>query len=47
MVLHPDIQTKAQVQIDLVVGHDRLPGFNDRASLPYIDYIVQEVLRLA
>jgi len=45
MVLNPDIQTKAQAEIDTVVGHDRLPNFNDRPSLPYIDRIVQETLR--
>ena len=45
MVLHPDIQKKAQAEIDAVVGHDRLPDFNDRPSLPYIDRIVQETLR--
>lgn len=45
MVLHPEIQKKAQDEIDSVVGRDRLPDFNDRSSLPYIDYIVQETLR--
>jgi len=45
MVLHPEIQKKAQQQIDSVIGHDRLPDFNDRSSLPYVDYIVQETLR--
>lgn len=45
MLLHPDVQKKAQAQIDQVVGHDRLPDFGDRESLPYIDCIVQETLR--
>ncbi|KAI9740606.1 MAG: hypothetical protein M1834_005187 [Cirrosporium novae-zelandiae] len=45
MVLHPEIQQKAQAMVDAVVGPDRLPDFNDRDSLPYIDYIVQETLR--
>lgn len=45
MVLRPEIQSKAQAEIDSVVGHDRLPDFNDRPSLPYIDRIVQETLR--
>ncbi|KAF2792015.1 cytochrome P450 [Melanomma pulvis-pyrius CBS 109.77] len=45
MVLRPDIQEKAQVMIDAVVGPRRLPTFADRPSLPYIDYIVQETLR--
>lgn len=45
MVLHPDIQEKAQAQIDEVVGTDRLPNLSDRGSLPYIDWIVNEVYR--
>ena len=36
---------QAQVQLDAVVGRDRLPTFNDRAQLPYIDAIVKEVIR--
>ena len=45
MVLHPDIQTKAQADIDRVVGRDRLPDFNDRSALPYVDAILRETLR--
>ncbi|KAK6225704.1 cytochrome p450 [Colletotrichum tabaci] len=46
MVLHPEVQEKAQRMIDKVVGGDaRLPTFEDRPRLPYIDYIVQETLR--
>ncbi|KAK8080937.1 cytochrome P450 [Apiospora hydei] len=36
---------KAQADLDRVVGRDRLPTFEDRAQLPYIDAIVCEVLR--
>ncbi|KAM5378725.1 hypothetical protein ACJZ2D_004361 [Fusarium nematophilum] len=45
MVLHPKIQEKARSQLDLVIGSDRLPDFSDRASLPYIEHIVQEIYR--
>jgi cytochrome P450 len=45
MVLHPDVQAKAQADIDRVVGKDRLPDFNDRAMLPYMDAIMRETLR--
>jgi cytochrome P450 len=45
MVLHPEVQRKAQAQLDAVVGSDRLPDFGDREKLPYIHNIVQEVLR--
>ena len=45
MVLHPEIQGKAQKQLDAIVGPGRLPTFGDRSRLTYIDYIVQETLR--
>ncbi|KAG2127550.1 cytochrome P450 [Suillus bovinus] len=45
MVLYPDVQKRAQAEIDLVVGRDRLPTFEDRASLPYIDAVVRETFR--
>ena len=45
MTLFPDKQEKAQQEIDTVVGHDRLPVFSDRSSLPYVDALLQEVLR--
>ncbi|KAI9172653.1 fungal-specific transcription factor domain-containing protein [Paramyrothecium foliicola] len=37
--------TKAQNELDRVVGRDRLPSFDDRPSLPYISAILEEVLR--
>ena len=45
MVLSPDIQKKAQSEIDLVVGGNRLPSFADKSSLPYVSCIVWECLR--
>jgi hypothetical protein len=45
VTLFPDKQEKAQQEIDAVVGHDRLPEFSDRSSLPYVDALLQEVLR--
>jgi cytochrome P450 len=45
MVLYPDVQFKAQAEIDSVIGVGKLPGFKDRASLPYVDALVKEVLR--
>jgi hypothetical protein len=45
MARHPDIQLKAQAEIDSVLGHARLPSFDDRPSLPYITAIAKEVLR--
>ncbi|KAG2150492.1 cytochrome P450 [Suillus clintonianus] len=45
MILHPDIQQKAHELVDSVVGAKRLPTFQDRPSLPYIDAILRECLR--
>ena len=45
MVLYPEVQKKAQEELDRVVGTDRLPTFADRRNLPYINAILKEALR--
>ncbi|QRV86899.1 cytochrome P450 family protein [Ceratobasidium sp. AG-Ba] len=45
MTLYPDVQARAQAEIDRVVGRDRLPEMEDRDSLPYIGCVLKEVLR--
>jgi cytochrome P450 len=45
MVLYPEVQKKAQAEIDAVIGPNRLPDFQDRPSLPYINAIVKESMR--
>ena len=45
MALYPEVQKKAQAEIDTVVGPHRLPDFEDRPSLPYINAIVKESMR--
>src|ERR1700691_1583365 len=45
MVLFPEIQKKAQDEIDHISGGNRLPCFEDKSSLPYISCIVWECLR--
>ena len=45
MVLYPEVQKKAQEEIDAVMGPNRLPDFQDRPSLPYINAIVKESMR--
>lgn len=47
MVLHPDVQRRAQEEIDRVIGRDRLPEMADRNSLPYIHATIKELLRCA
>jgi cytochrome P450 len=45
MILHPDVQEKAHDLIERVVGTQRLPTFEDRPSLLYVDAILRESLR--
>lgn len=45
MGLWPAVQRKAQVELDAVVGHDRLPTYADVAHMPYLNAVYLEVLR--
>jgi len=45
LVLSPQVQRRAQAELDVVVGRDRLPTFDDRPRLPYIEAICRELLR--
>ncbi|KAJ7477019.1 putative monooxygenase [Mycena galericulata] len=46
MMLNPSVQAKARQEIEAVIGPDRLPVIQDRASLPYVRSIMTEVFRL-
>lgn len=45
MVMHPEVQAKAQAEIDVIVGAGRLPMFGMEDSLPYLSAVVKECLR--
>ncbi|KAJ7635361.1 cytochrome P450 [Roridomyces roridus] len=45
MVLFPSVQSRAQSELDRVVGRDRMPTFADYQHLPYIRALVKELLR--
>ncbi|KAF8872243.1 cytochrome P450 [Infundibulicybe gibba] len=45
MATNPDVQRKAQDEIDAVIGTDRLPNSGDRSSLPYVEALYREVMR--
>ncbi|KAL0958265.1 hypothetical protein HGRIS_000418 [Hohenbuehelia grisea] len=46
MTLYPDVQQRAQEELDRVIGSsDRLPTWDDRDRLPYLEAIVKEVWR--
>ncbi|PPQ68675.1 hypothetical protein CVT26_002956 [Gymnopilus dilepis] len=45
MALHPKQQQLAHDEIDRVVGPGRLPQFEDRENLPYLNAIIKETAR--
>ncbi|KAF8518587.1 cytochrome P450 [Gautieria morchelliformis] len=45
MRLFPEVQRKAQEELDEVVGLSRLPEYEDRENLPYINALCKEVIR--
>ena len=40
---YPEVQTKAQKELDRVVGSDRAPTWEDLEHLPYIRAVINEV----
>lgn len=47
MTLYPEVQNRAQEELDRVIGKDNLPTFEDRDNLPYVNAICTEALRYA
>ncbi|KAF8207028.1 cytochrome P450 [Mycena galopus ATCC 62051] len=45
MILFPDVQKKAQAEIDAVVGQSKCPGFENHDALPYVQALIKEVTR--
>ncbi|XP_006459514.1 hypothetical protein AGABI2DRAFT_201852 [Agaricus bisporus var. bisporus H97] len=45
MLKNREAQRQAQIEIDSVLGHERLPTFSDLSDLPYLSAVVKEVLR--
>ncbi|KAF9807685.1 hypothetical protein IEO21_08122 [Rhodonia placenta] len=45
MSLYPDIQKQAQDELNRVIEPGRMPDFDDRANLPYLDAVLKEVYR--
>jgi hypothetical protein len=45
LALYPEVEAKAHAEMDHVVGRDRLPTFEDRSQLPYVEAICKELLR--
>ncbi|EKM51686.1 uncharacterized protein PHACADRAFT_102181, partial [Phanerochaete carnosa HHB-10118-sp] len=45
MSMHPELQKRAQEELDGIVGQDRLPEMEDQDALPFITAIMKECLR--
>ena len=45
LVLYPEVQKRAQAELDTVIPRERFPTFEDRPRLPYIDALCRELLR--
>jgi hypothetical protein len=45
MLHHPEVQIRARAEIDSVTEGNRLPDFEDRPSLPYIELLMAELFR--
>ncbi|XP_028934976.1 cytochrome P450 2D14 [Ornithorhynchus anatinus] len=46
MLLHPDVQSRVQVEIDQVIGRDRRPTMADQAKMPFTNAVIHECQRL-
>jgi hypothetical protein len=46
ILVRPDVQSRAQQEVDSVVGPDRLPECADIPEMPYFSAVIKEVLRL-
>ena len=44
MVAYPDVQRKAQAEIDRIIGEDRSPRWEDYAALPYVGKCVVRLI---
>jgi cytochrome P450 len=45
LVLYPEVQERAQAELDSVISRDRLPTYGDKPRLPYIEAMSKELLR--
>ncbi|KAF8693198.1 cytochrome P450, partial [Rhizoctonia solani] len=45
MAMHPEVQAKAQAEVDSVLCGKRFPEIEDRQSMPYVQAVIKEVFR--
>ncbi|KAI9434734.1 cytochrome P450 [Russula earlei] len=45
LILYPEVQKRAQAELDLVLSRDRLPALEDKPRFPYIEAMCKEFTR--
>jgi cytochrome P450 len=45
LLLFPEVQERAQAELDSVISRDWLPTYDDKPRLPYIEAMSKELLR--
>lgn len=45
VLVYPEVQRRAQEELDRVVGRSRLPEYSEKENLPYLEGVVRECLR--
>ena len=47
MLHNPDVMKRCQRQIDDAIGRHRAPSMKDKASMPYVEATILEILRMS
>ena len=47
LIRNPDVQQMVHQELDKVIGPTRLPGLKDKKSLPFVEAIITETLRIS
>ncbi|PIK53304.1 putative cytochrome P450 2J6 [Apostichopus japonicus] len=45
-LINPEVQVKVQTELDDVIGRDRMPRWEDRSRLPYVEATIAEIQRI-
>jgi cytochrome P450 len=45
MLCFPEVQERAQEELDRVIGRERLPELADEPYLPYLSAVIKETIR--
>ncbi|KIY69829.1 cytochrome P450 [Cylindrobasidium torrendii FP15055 ss-10] len=46
MAIYPDIQKRAQAEVDEIIGRGNLPTFAERERLPFLNTVIKETIRI-